>query len=355
MAEAKRVLVINPGSTGTKLALFSGEEREIEESVKAEQSTRGVLAQLPARLECTRSFLKRRGARRLSAVVARGGLIRPVPSGTLVVNELMLEDARKGYQGEHVSNLGCLIAWEIAGEYNVPAYVVDPVAVDEMTRLARYSGLPRISRQSLSHALNLHAAARMACKQLGKELAHSSLVVGHFGGGISIVPMEGGRILDTNNANSGGPFSPTRAGTLPTQPLIEMCFSGEYTAADMKRLTTREGGLMAYLGTDDALQVEAGIARGDKKAGEVYEAMAYQAAKEIGAMATVLAGRLDAVVLTGGLARSALFCEHLSERVAFLGPVYRFPGEFEMEALAGGALRVLSGEEEAIDYPGGAT
>jgi butyrate kinase len=276
-----------------------------------------------------------------------------VPSGTLLVNEAMKKDASEGFQGEHVSNLGCLVAAAIAEERGIPAFVVDPVAVDEMLPLARYTGLPGITRQALSHALNLHAAARMACERLGRPLTQSRFVVAHLGGGFSIVPMDGGRIVDTNNANSGGPFSPTRAGTLPTQPLIKLCFSGSKTAAELKRLTTKEGGLTAHVGTPDALEVEARIAQGDAHAREVYEAMAYQTAKEIGAMATVLCGRLDGVVLTGGLAHSNLFCQWLSERVGFLGPVFRFPGEFEMQALAAGAFRVLNGEERAIDYPGG--
>jgi butyrate kinase len=353
MRESFRVLAINPGSTSTKLALFSSQELEREENAPAQKVPGGVLDQLPHRLEAALSFLKRHGDEPLHAVVGRGGLIRPVPSGTLVVNEAMLEDARKGYQGEHVSNLGCLIAHEVATRYSIPAYVVDPVAVDELSPLARYTGLPKMVRQSLSHALNLHAAARKACAKIGKDLAGSRWVVAHLGGGFSIVPMDGGRIVDTNNANSGGPFSPTRAGTLPTQPLVKLCFSGDLTAADIKRLTTKEGGLLAHLGTDDAREVEARIARGDRHAREVYEAMAYQVAKEIGAMAAALGGGLDGVVLTGGLAWSDLFCKLVSDRVSFLGTVHRYPGEFEMEALAAGALRVLRGEEQAIDYPGG--
>jgi butyrate kinase len=348
-----RVLVVNPGSTSTKVALYRPSGPEVEESLTAEKVPGGVLAQLPHRLQAALSFLQRHGGAPLHAVVGRGGLIRPVPSGTLTVNDAMLEDARKGYQGEHVSNLGCLIAHAVAGRFSVPAYVVDPVAVDELSPLARITGLPQIRRQALSHALNLHAAARKACERVGKKLSESRWVVAHLGGGFSIVPLDGGRIVDTNNANSGGPFSPTRAGTLPTQPLIQMCFSGQYTASDMKRLTTKEGGLLAHLGTDDAREVEARIAAGDAMAGEVYEAMAYQVAKEIGAMAAVLGGRLDGVVLTGGLAHSDLFCGWVQARVAFLGPFFRFPGEFEMEALAAGAFRVLSGEELPIDYPGG--
>ncbi len=353
MSSEFRVLVVNPGSTSTKVALYRPEGPEAEETLQAEKVPGGVLDQLPRRLEAVLSFLQRHGASPLHAAVGRGGLIRPVPSGTLIVNHAMLEDARKGYQGEHVSNLGCLIANEVAGRFGVPAFLVGPVAVDEFSALARYSGLPQIPRQSLVHALNLHAAARKACQRVGKTLEESRWVIAHLGGGFSIAPVAGGRILDVNNANSGGPFGPTRAGTLPTQPLIKMCFSGEFTAADLKRMTTKEGGLVAHLGTDDAREVERRIAAGDGKAREVFEAMAYQTAKEIGAMATVLDGRFDGVVLTGGLAHSDLFCGWVERRVAFLGPLFRFPGEFEMEALAAGAFRVLRGEERPIDYPGG--
>jgi len=348
-----QVFVVNPGSTSTKLALFTESGMVAEESVPADRVPGGVLDQLPGRLAASEAFLARHQVSRLDAAVGRGGLIRPVPSGTIKVNEAMMDDAREGFQGEHVSNLGCLIAHAIAAKYAAPAFVVDPVAVDEMGPLARHSGLPHIRRQSLVHALNLHAAARKACERVGKRLEDSRWVVAHLGGGFSIAPMEGGRVLDVNNANSGGPFGPTRAGTLPTQALIKLCFSGDHTAADVKRMTTKEGGLMAHLGTDDAREVERRIGAGDAKAREVYEAMAYQVAKEIGAMATVLAGKVDGVVLTGGIAHSDMFCAWVTERVGFLGPVFRFPGEFEMEALAAGALRVLCGEESAIDYPGG--
>lgn len=347
-----RTLVINPGSTGTKLAIFRDKDKEVEELSEIEGSKLPLLDQLPERIEKTLSFLKKNGDSPLSSVVGRGGLIRPVPSGTIAINELMLEDARKGYQGEHVSNLGCLIAYEIAKIYNVPSFIVDPVAVDEMIEEARISGLPGLERQALSHALNLHAAARKACEKLGKSLSESRFVVAHLGGGFSIVPMVAGKILDTNNANSGGPMSPTRAGTLPTQPLIKLCFSGKYTALDLKRMTTKEGGLMAHLQTNDGREVERRIAEGEKKAELIYRAMAYQTAKEIGAMAASIGGNLDAVVFTGGLAHSDLFISMVEEKVKFLGKIFRFPGEFEMEALALGAYRVLTGEEKAIVYGG---
>ncbi len=353
MSPRFQVFVVNPGSTSTKLALFSEEGPLVEESAPVPKAAGGILDQLPPQTAAVDAFLARHAVSRLDAAVGRGGLIRPVASGTLKVNEAMMEDARSGYQGEHISNLGCLIAHDVASRFGAPSFVVDPVAVDEMNPLARYSGLPQIRRQSLLHALNLHAAARKACELTGRALAESRWVVAHLGGGFSIVPMDGGRMTDVNNANSGGPFSPTRAGTLPTQPLIKLCFSGQHTAADLKRMTTKEGGLLAHLGTDDAREVERRIAAGDTHAREVYEAMAYQAAKEIGAMAAVLGGRPDGVVLTGGLAHSDMFCRWVEGRVAFFAPVFRFPGEFEMEALAAGALRVLRGEENAMDYPGG--
>ncbi len=351
MSAPFRILVINPGSTSAKFALFRDERPEVQEERAVETLPGGLADQLPAHVGAAEAFLAKHGASPLHAAVGRGGLLRPVPSGTLRVNAAMTEDARRGFQGEHVSNLGCLVAQAVAEPRGLPAFVVDPVAVDEMPEVAKISGLPQIRRQALSHALNLHAAARKACEATGKSLVRSRWVVAHLGGGFSIVPMVGGKILDTNNANSGGPFSPTRAGALPTQPLIALCLSGRHDAAALKRMTTREGGLFAHLGTADAREVERRIAAGDRRAEEVYEAMAYQTAKEIGAMAAAVGGRLDGVVLTGGLAHSERFCARVAERVAFLGPVRRFPGEFEMEALALGALRVLRGDEAAVPYP----
>lgn len=350
MSEEK-ILVINPGSTSTKIALFAGANSVAEETVPAPSSAGGLWDQFPGRLESVAAFVEAQGDAELGAVVGRGGLIRPVPSGTILVSDALIEDARAGYQGEHPSNLGCALADAVARPRGIPAFIVDPVAVDEMSPLARYSGTPLLARRCLSHALNIHVVARKACEKLGVPYAESRFVVVHLGGGFSVVPLDGGRIVDTNNANSEGPFAPTRAGGLPTQGLIKLCFSGEYTPADLKRITTREGGLKAYLGTDDAREVEERIAGGDERAREVYEAMAYQTAKEIGAMACVLSGKVHGVVLTGGLAYSDIFCGWLEERVGFLAPVLRFPGAFEMEALALGALRVLRGEEEALTYP----
>lgn len=343
-----RVLVVNPGSTSTRLALFVGERCEAEELVVVHHRD-GDLAH---RVADALSFLQRRGEGPLHAVVGRGGLLAPVRSGTIRVDDSMLEDGRRAARGDHPSNLGCLIAHAVADRYRIPAFVVDPVSVDEMLADARVTGLPHVRRESLSHALNLHAVARRAAVDLEIEYSTSRFVVAHLGGGFSIAAMRGGRILDTSNANSGGPFSPTRAGALPTQALIRMCFSGRFTLDDIKRLTTKEGGLRAHLGTSDAVEIERRIESGDVHAREVYDAMAYHTAKEIAAMAAVLRGRLHAVVLTGGLAHSERFCKRLWHRITWLGPMLRYPGEFEMHALASGALRVLGGHEAAVGYPG---
>ena len=271
--------------------------------------------------------------------------------GTYRVNDKMLEDARANFQGEHPSNLGCALAYEIAKLGGVDAFIVDPVSVDEFEPLARYSGHPLIQRRSLSHALNIHAVARLASEKIGKKLDETNFVIAHLGGGISVCPVKGGKIIDANDASSDGPFSPERTGGLPLQPFISLCFSGKYTEQEIRKMVMGKGGLVAYLGTNNADEVEKRIQNGDEYAREVYEAMAYQIAKEIGAMATVLKGKVDAVVLTGGLANSKMLVDWITERVSFIAPVLVFPGEDEMRALALGVLRVLRGEEQAKEYP----
>ena len=350
------ILVINPGSTSTKVALYEGERLRAEAVLRhSDEELRrfpDILDQLPLRLRAVEEFLQQQGVTEedLDAVVGRGGLLRPVEGGTYRVNQAMLKDAREGRQGKHPSNLGCILAHEIARRRNIPAFVVDPVSVDEFEPLARYSGHPLLERKCLSHALNLHAVARKVAAELGVPYGESRFVVAHLGGGISVAAMKGGRIIDVNDASSAGPFSPDRTGTLPLQGFIDLCFSGRYTKDQIKRMVMGEGGLKAYLGTADAQEVERRIQAGDQKAREVMEAMAYQIAKEIGAMATVLYGKLHAVVLTGGLARYGRLVSWIRQRVEFIGPVKLVPGEFEMEALALGALRVLRGEEKAREY-----
>ena len=352
-SENEEILVVNPGSTSTKMGLYQGEEEVsvgvIRHDVASLKAYRGVWAQFHFRMQEARLW-SHVHARHPAAVVGVGGLLKPVCGGTYVVNERMLEDARSNVQGEHASNLGCAMASTLAGEYGARAFVVDPVSVDEFGPLARYTGHPLFHRKSLSHALNLHAAAYRAAKEFGKSVADSSFVVAHLGGGISVSPVQGGRIIDVNDAASDGPFSPERTGGLPLQQFITLCFSGAYSEQEVRSLVMGSGGLAAYLGTNSAEEVERRIDAGDHAACEVYEAMSYQVAKEIGAMATVLRGNVDAVILTGGLAVSQRMVGMIGERISFIAPVVVYPGEGEIEALALGALRVLRGEEEPLDY-----
>lgn len=354
-----RILVVNPGSTSTKVALFEEERLVKEINLPAPPGRRNDLwAEFTPRLEGIRRWLQEEGVslRSLSGVVGRGGLLRGLEGGTYRVTEAMLADARGNLQGTHASNLGCALAHALAKEAEeawvgpVEPFVVDPVSTDEFTALARYSGLKGVPRKSLSHALSIHALVREVCRRDGVPLEDSSFVVAHVGGGISICPVRGGKILDANNANSGGPFSPSRSGGLPVQELLDLAFSGEHTEADLRAMTLKAGGLVSYLGTDDARVVEARIGEGDEEAEEVYRAMAYQIAKEIGAMATVLHGELQKILLTGGLAASEMLMEWIREGVAFLAPVEVWPEVEEMRALAQGGLRVLRGEEEAKEY-----
>jgi len=305
----------------------------------------------------------------LAAVVGRGGLLRPVDGGTYLVGEALLADARANRQGSHASNLGCALARALAdhatrvrveagpgdGENDlpapgVPAFVVDPVSTDEFADPARLSGIENIPRRSLSHALSIHALVRQLCAVEGWAVEGSRFVVAHLGGGISVCPVVGGRIVDASNANSGGPFSPTRAGGLPTQELLDLAFAGTHSHQELRELTLKRGGLMSYLGTDDVREVEARIEKGDEGARRVYEAMAYQIAKEIGAMATVLKGEVDRILLTGGSAASLVLTGWIRDRVAFVAPVEVWPEVEEMKALALGALRVLQGDEQAEEY-----
>jgi len=356
-----KILVVNPGSTSTKVSLFAGEilQRSAFLSAPPSGSQTDLWDEFPGRLAGIRGWLADEGIGKgeLAAVVGRGGLLRPIEGGTYQVTEAMLADARGNRQGAHASNLGCALARALADEATrarvggaVPAFVVDPVSTDEFGRLARYSGLREIPRTSLSHALSIHALVQELCQREGRGVEGSRFVVAHLGGGISVCPVADGRILDANNANSGGPFSPTRAGGLPTQKLLALAFSGAYKPRELREMTVKRGGLMSYLGTDDAREVEERIDAGDEEARMVYEAMAYQISKEIGAMATVLKGEVERILLTGGLAGSELLTGWIRRRVEFLAPVEVLPEVEEMKALALGALRVLDGEIEAKEY-----
>jgi butyrate kinase len=351
------ILVINPGSTSTKVALFAGRDKTSEENLSHSKEDlsryKGLWDQFDYRTDLIIEFLNRQNLKAfsLAAVVGRGGMLKPVSRGTYIVDESMIQDARGGVQGEHISNLGCAIAQKIAQIYGSVAYIVDPVSVDEFEPLARYSGHPKIQRRALSHSLNLRAAAIWASEALKLDPNKSNFVVAHLGGGISIAPVKGGRIIDVNDASSDGPFSPDRTGSLPLQPFIDLCYSGEYTRQEMRQLVMGKGGLLAYLGTNDAREVEKRIEQGEKETEQIFSAMAYQISKEIAAMASVLSGSVAAIILTGGLAHSKRLVSQISQRVKFIAPVKVFAGELEMEAMAAGAWRILTGQEKALHYP----
>lgn len=356
MLEQYKILAINPGSTSTKIAVYSNKRQEFEQVIRHSSEELGQFERIYDQYDYRRQLVEAALAAHhirisdLAAVVGRGGPLKPMASGTYGVNEAMARDLKVGVQTEHASNLGGLLARGLAGQAGIPAFIVDPVSVDELEPIARITGLPEISRRSLFHALNLKAVAHRVAGDVGKDYHSLTLVLVHLGGGISVGIQQHGRMIDVTNPNDAGPFSPERAGALPSHALVNMCFAGEYALADIKKKLVGQAGLVAHLGTNDGRKIEERIAGGDAQAALIYEAMAYQIAKEIGAMATVVKGRLDAIVLTGGLAHSRLLTNMISERVAFISQVLVYPGEDECAALAAGALRILCGEEEAKIY-----
>lgn len=354
--ETARILVINPTATATSVAVYDLETEalaaELEHRPEELARYERVWDQYLMRKDRITSYLEAQGVSlsTLRAVVGRGGLLKPVPGGTYLVGGAMLEDLRRGVQGEHAANLGGILAYGIAHAQSIPAYVVDPVSTDELGDLARITGVPDLERTSLAHALNMRWMGRRAAAELGREYADCNLIIAHLGMGISVAAHRGGRMIDTNNAHESGPFTPERAGTLPVGDLVRLCFSGKHTERELVRKLTSQGGLVAHLGTKDFTEVERRIEQGDPVARLVYEAMGYQIAKEIGAMAVILKGEVDGVVLTGPLAHSTLLLGWIRERVSWIGPVLIYPGGEENRALAAGALRVLRGEEEARTY-----
>lgn len=354
--EKTLILAINPGSTSTKVALYREEERIEQENIthssEAIDKFDKIADQYEYRREMILDWLKGKGVALtdLRAVVGRGGLLRPMPSGTYTVTDQMCKDLQIGYQGEHASNLGGLIAKSIGDELSIPSYIVDPVAVDEFDDVARISGIPQITRRSLLHALNIKAITHRVANEKGTKVEDLNLIVAHLGGGISITPLRKGKMIDANNANEMGPFSPERAGSVPAGDLAKMCFSGEFTAKEIKTKLRGKGGLVAYLGTNDAREVLKMIEEGNEKAKLVFEAMGYQIAKEIGSAATALHGKVDNIVLTGGVAYSKYLTSYIEEHVSFIAPVLVRAGEDEMLALNEGALRVLRNEESALIY-----
>lgn len=356
MNNDKYILVINPGSTSTKIAIYLDNKcistENISHDTEIIKRFAHIVQQKDMRTEGILNWLQEKNFKLedFAAVVGRGGLLRPMPGGTYKITYKMLDDLVVGYQGQHASNLGGIIAFEIAEKLGIPSYIVDPVAVDEVEEVTRVSGLPEIPRRSLVHALNIKAVVRKYCAEKELNYDKSKFVVAHIGGGITISPVSGGKILDCNNANHDGPFSPQRTGGLPAGDLVELSYSREYTQAQLNNKITREGGLLAYLGTDDGRIISKRIDEGDKKAEFILKAMAYQISKEIGAMATVLSGKIDAVILTGGMAYNQKVVDWVNENVSFIAPVEVIPGENEMQALAEGAQRVLNGEEKPKIY-----
>lgn len=357
MSETYRILVINPGSTSTKVAFFENENEIFSASVshsKEElQPFPGISDQYAMRFQMIQRTLDSSGLdlSGVSAVVGRGGLLKPIVGGTYLVNERMLDDLKKAARGEHASNLGGLIANEFASRFGATAYIVDPVVVDEMAAVAKISGLPGLDRRSIFHALNQRAVAKKAAEELGKPYGQLNLIVAHLGGGISVGCHQQGFVIDVNNALDGdGPFSPERSGGLPCGQLVDLCFSGEYTKQDIKKKLVGHGGLAAHLGTNDLRNVKDRIAAGDEKARLVYEAMIYQIAKQIGASAAVLDGHIDAIVISGGLAMDGDLIQAVTRKVEWIARVLVYPGEKEMHALAEGVLDVLRGESKPKTY-----
>jgi len=350
-----KILAINPGSTSTKLGLFDDDKPLYKESIShhVEELSRFSTSfdQKDFRTQAVLEFLRKNNVdlKTIDAVIGRGGILKPLPAGTYKVNETMLEELRHASY-DHPSNIGAVIALEIAGATGVPAYIADPVCVDEFEDVARISGLKELERLSLSHALNTRATLFKYTEEVHKSVLETNVVIAHLGGGISITPIKNGKMVDVSGANDGGPFSPERSGALPTTKLIRFCFSSGMKEKELVDYVTKRGGLASYLGTTDLRKVTELIDAGDKHARLIFDAMCYQIAKEIGAMATVLKGNVEAILLTGGMAFNETLVAEVTERVAWIAPVKVYPGEEELEALASAALRVLRGEEQAKEY-----
>lgn len=355
--ESFTILVINPGSTSTKVAVYEDKKQVFMSSIthSDEELKRfnSVSEQHQFRSDIVLEELANNQIAMASVdgVVGRGGLLHPIPGGTYLVNEKMLDDLRMAQYGEHACNLGGIIAHAIASELGVPSFIVDSVVVDEMDPVARISGIPEIQRRSIFHALNHKSIARRAAEELQKEYEEVNLIVAHLGGGISIGVHACGRVIDVNNAYDGdGPFAPERAGGIPAGQLVELCFSGKYTKEQIQKKLVGQAGMVAYLDTNDMRKTRDLIQGGDERAQIIFEAMAYQVAKEIGACAAVLKGKVDGIVLSGGLTYDDEFISLIRERVSWIGRLFISQGEKEMQALALGALRILRGTEAPKTY-----
>ncbi len=349
-------LIINPGSTSTKIGVFEDETLLFEETLRHSTEEISQYASIVDQKDFRKKIItdllteKNFDVKSLNVIVGRGGMLKPIAGGTYAVTDELLHDLKIGKQGQHASNLGGILAREIGDEIGVPSYIVDPVVVDEMQDVARYSGVPELPRTSVFHALNQKAVAKRYAKETGKPYESLRLIVVHMGGGVSVGAHINGRIVDVFNALDGdGAFSPERAGAVPSGALIKMCFSGEYTEKEVYSKIVGKGGFNAYLGTNDMRNVNK-MAETDEHAAEVKEAFLYQVGKDIGSMACVLEGKVDQIIVTGGIAYNADVVNNLKAKAEWIAPFTVYPGEDELLALTQGALRVMNGEEEAMKY-----
>jgi butyrate kinase len=353
-----KILVINPGSTSTKIGVYEDETQLFEKTLRhpTEEIAKyaSIVDQKDFRMNMILDMLKENqfDVKTLDVVVGRGGLLKPIPGGTYAVSDELLKDLIAGVQGEHASNLGGILAREIGDSIGVPSYIVDPVVVDELGDVARLSGVPELPRISIFHALNQKAVAKRYAKEHGVPYESLNLVIAHMGGGCSVGAHAAGKVIDVNNTLDGdGPFSPERSGGVPAGALIKLCFSGKYSEQEVYKKINGKGGMNAYLGTNDMRDVQKkAFEEGDAQAKLVFDAFTYQVAKDIGSMAAVLKGKVDQIILTGGISYSPAVVDAIKERVEFISGVTVYPGEDELLALTQGALRVLNGEEEAKVY-----
>lgn len=350
-------LIINPGSTSTKIGIFQDETLLFEETLRhstteiSEYET--IVDQKDFRKEIILNFLKEKNfdIHDLNVVVGRGGMLKPIPSGTYEVTDALLHDLIIGFKGQHASNLGGILAREIGDSLGVASYIVDPVVVDEYQPLARYSGHPELPRTCVFHALNQKAVAKRYAKEQGTSYSSLRLIVVHMGGGVSVGAHLGGKVIDVFNALDGdGAFSPERTGGVQSVPLIQMCFSGKYTESEVYKKFVGNGGINAYLGTNDMRDVISMVKAGDKNAAQVRDAFIYQVAKDIGSMSTVLHGQVDQIIVTGGIAYDKDIVSDIKERTGWIAPFTVYPGEDELLALAQGAIRVMNSEESPMQY-----
>lgn len=350
-------LIINPGSTSTKIGVFEDETLLFEETLRhsTEEIAQyaSIVDQKDFRKNIIINLLKEKDfdINSLNMIVGRGGMLKPIPGGTYAVSDTLLEDLKIGVQGQHASNLGGILAREIGDSIGVPSYIVDPVVVDELMPEARLSGVPELPRISVFHALNQKAVAKRYAKEAGKAYDSLNLIVVHMGGGVSVGAHKAGRVIDIFNALDGdGAFSPERAGGVPSGALIKMCFSGKYSEKEVYKKICGNGGFNAYVNTNDMRDVAKMVDGGDEHAKLVRDAFILQVAKDMGSMACVLEGKVDQIIITGGIAYDKYVVAQLKERAGWIAPVTVYPGEDELLALVQGGLRVLNGEEKAMEY-----